>query len=121
MANLQQFSNSELAGDYKARGIDRQSSYSQFVKDRNLNPGIDAKDFFAIYDLAIAKLISRHIVNEKVEGMTHILTETYSDIPKHIKLLQEHETHIEWVTDFGMSGSTPRAFIKSLELIDSAI
>ncbi|QLE46339.1 hypothetical protein FD723_39710 (plasmid) [Nostoc sp. C052] len=118
MPNLQQFSDSELAGDYKARGIDRQSSYSQFVKDRNLNPGIDAKDFFEIYDQAIAKLINRYIVNEKIEGMTHILIETYSDMPKHIKLLKEDEIHIQWVTDFGMTGSTGKAFIKSLEPIE---
>jgi hypothetical protein len=36
----------DLAADYKARGIDRQASYSFFVKDRGLKPEINSKEFF---------------------------------------------------------------------------
>jgi hypothetical protein len=40
----------DLAAEYKSRGIDRQRAWSQFVIDRGLNPGIDAKEFYRIYD-----------------------------------------------------------------------
>lgn len=114
---MRHFTDIELAGDYKFRGIERQAAYSAFIRDRNLKPGIDAKEFFAIYDSAIALPIKRYLSNEKVEGMTHILVESYSDIPKNIKLLEEYETHIRWITDFGMTGSTPKIYISSLEPI----
>jgi hypothetical protein len=115
---MQQFSDSQLAGDYKSRGIDRQSSYSHFVRDRNLKPSIDAAEFFKIYDAAIAVPIQRFLTQETIEGMTHILIEIYSPVPKRIKLLEEHETHIKWVTNFGMTGSTRREFVESLTPID---
>jgi len=47
----------DLAADYKAQGIERQSSYSQFVKDRDLKPEMDAGDFFKIYDSVTPKLL----------------------------------------------------------------
>lgn len=43
-------STEELAADYKARGMDRREGFNQLIKDRNLQPGVDAKDFFAVYD-----------------------------------------------------------------------
>jgi len=46
----------DLAADYKAKGIERQATYSQFVKDRALKPEMDAKDFYEIYDSVSPKL-----------------------------------------------------------------
>lgn len=48
----------ELIGRIKAKvksGIikDKQSSWSEFVRLKNLNPGMDAKDYFKIYDEAM--------------------------------------------------------------------
>ena len=40
----------DLAADYKARGIKRQEAWSRFVQDKNLSPGMDAADFYKIYD-----------------------------------------------------------------------
>jgi hypothetical protein len=46
----------DLAADYKARGIERQATYSRFVQDRALKPEMDAKEFYAIYDSVTPKL-----------------------------------------------------------------
>ena len=43
----------DLAADYKARGIDRQEAWSRFVQDKNLKPGMDAKEFYSIYDRVV--------------------------------------------------------------------
>jgi len=48
----------DLAADYKARGIERQASYSQFVKDRALKPEMDAKEFFKIYDRVTPEVLA---------------------------------------------------------------
>lgn len=40
----------ELAAYLKSLKIERQATFSQFIILRSLNPGIDAKDYFAIYD-----------------------------------------------------------------------
>lgn len=39
-----------LVSEYKMRGIDRGSAWSRFVIDRSLSPGMDARDFYAIWD-----------------------------------------------------------------------
>ena len=39
-----------LVSEYKAQGIPRSSAWSRFVIDRSLSPGIDAKDFYAVWD-----------------------------------------------------------------------
>jgi len=61
---------SELAADYRSRGMDRQRAWSEFVKDKGLKPGIDAKEFYRIYDSASSKAfdkaeksISGYVVN----------------------------------------------------------
>jgi len=46
----------DLAADYKAKDIERQATYSQFVKDRALKPEMNAKEFYAIYDSVAPKL-----------------------------------------------------------------
>lgn len=51
-ANRYAASAQALTADYKAQGLDRQASWSQFVKDRGLKPEIDAKAFYAIFDNA---------------------------------------------------------------------
>ena len=44
----------DLASDYKARGMDRYRAWGQLVIDKQLNPGMDAKDFYKIYDSTTA-------------------------------------------------------------------
>ncbi len=46
----------DLAADYKARGIETNAAYSQFVRDRALKPEMDAKEFINIYNSVTPKL-----------------------------------------------------------------
>ena len=39
----------ELASEYKVQGLDKYVAWDQFIKDRNLKPEIDAKEFYKIY------------------------------------------------------------------------
>jgi hypothetical protein len=50
----------DLAADYKSRGMSRQRAWSQFVIDRGLRPGMDAKDFYAVYDRVSAFPMARY-------------------------------------------------------------
>jgi len=45
----------KLAADYKARGMERTRAWSEFVKDRSLQPEIDAKEFYKYYDVVDPK------------------------------------------------------------------
>lgn len=64
--NRKNLSAAALAADYKARGIERSRAWSQFVIDRALNPGIDAKDFYAYYDSVVPKLLVDEVETAKV-------------------------------------------------------
>lgn len=112
---MEQYSDIELAADYKQRGIERIASYSQYVKDRNLKPTLNAKEFYEIYDWVQPCALKRQIQYQKVEGMTHLLKETYMTEPKEIKILEDHATHIRFITSIGMTGGVPRQYIEYLK------
>ena len=74
---------SDLAADYKARGIERNASYSQFVKDRNLNPGMNASEFYKVFDRATPARFEESTGGDRVKfSPTHWdnLTESYVQI-----------------------------------------
>lgn len=48
----------KLASDYKARGLSRTRAWSKFVKDRDLRPEMDAREFYQQYDVAEPRLLS---------------------------------------------------------------
>ena len=50
MKDLNDLSVHDLAADYKYRGYDRYRAWDQLIIDRDLNPGIDVKDFYKIFD-----------------------------------------------------------------------
>lgn len=58
----------DLAADYKARGFDRQACYSQFVKDRNLKPELDAKEFQTIFDFVTPCFLGEEIIAPTLSG-----------------------------------------------------
>jgi hypothetical protein len=103
-----------LAADYKAQGIDRQRAFSQFVIDRSIKPELGARDFYAVYD----SVSPQRFVEIEIEGeieITHVLVETYAlDHPKRICLVSEDDHAIGWITEYGMTGATPRQFVESL-------
>lgn len=55
----------KLAADYKARRLDRSRSWSEFVKDRDLRPEMDAKEFYRYYDTAESKRLLEDVKEEE--------------------------------------------------------
>jgi hypothetical protein len=104
----------DLAADYRARGIERQASYGQFVKDRNLRPEISAREFYAIFDAVTPSLFVEHqIVGDTTP--THILT--YTDgRTRDIQLVEANGSFVRWISDNG-SGSDPNFLVSGLEKI----
>ena len=39
-----------VASEFKSQGVDRKTSWSRWIQRTSLRPGMDAKDWFAIYD-----------------------------------------------------------------------
>ena len=48
----------ELAAHYKASDVEKQASYGLLVRDTNFNPGMEAAEFFSIFDAVSPKLLS---------------------------------------------------------------
>ena len=95
----------DLAADYKARGIDRQATYSHFVSDRALKPEIDAKEFFAIFDVVSPKRIIDEIITIQFHP-THwdVELEEYVQVSKD----DNGVYHMLWAT--GHQGTNPPGF-----------
>ncbi len=110
-------STADLAADYKARGMSRQRAWSQFVIDKSLRPGIDAKEFYKVFDSVPLKLFKEVDVQGDVKA-THILKETYTP-ERRVQILNETEGYVEWVDEHGTVGSTPREFIESLKSVST--
>jgi hypothetical protein len=104
-----------LAADYKASGIDKQSSYGYFVKDRNLKPELTAKEFFKIYDAVSPTKLKRHILLLALGDaeLTHTVEQNNQPARK-IKLLEKNQHYIRFVFENGSSGTTPLSQVQSL-------
>ena len=89
-----------LAQDYKARGVERQASYSQFVIDRGLNPEMDAKEFMAIFDRVSPHLLMEYKQIDYIS--THHDTELNIDC-----MIVEDAWGFKIVWDNGMTGHNP--------------
>ena len=116
--NFSEIDASILAADYKARGIDRNSSYGFFVKDRNLKPELSAKQFFNIYDSVISKKLERSIVLTafNISEMTH-LVEQNNQKARPIKLLEQNQHFIRFSFENGSTGTTLLKYVQSLTII----
>jgi hypothetical protein len=109
-----QYTPEQLAADYKARGVDRQAAYSKFIQDMALSPGMDAKEFFKIFDKVTPKQLKRTVGVEAVEP-THIIR--YKDkrfTPKKVQITSETDAVVKWVSDIGQTGSDPKEYVKSI-------
>jgi len=93
----------DLAADYKARGLERTRAWGEFVKDRALQPEMDAKQFYAIFD---------QVSPARLPGPSY---ETAADFQAtHLDTLTDTKVQIT-PTDFGhklvweggMTGSNP--------------
>ena len=95
----------DLAADYKARGIDRQASYSFFVKDRDLRPEINAKDFFAIFDATTPALINDMPPSEKF-----VPTHWDTELEEYVQIRQDERGVYRLTWAGGHTGSNPPGF-----------
>jgi hypothetical protein len=81
-----------LAKDYKARGLSRSRAWSEFVKDRSLSPGMDAKDFYRYYDMADAELLR----GEEIEAeRAPYIDPEFADYGKRVSVIQRIGRHTE--------------------------
>ncbi len=103
-----------LVAHIKAKGYTPQTGYGQFVKHRDLKPEIDMKKFVKIWEQVRPQLYIRPkpVWNKD----THILKRNGCD-PLPVEVLEDNGVVIRFVTQWGMFGSQPHAYIDSLETI----
>ncbi len=111
----------ELAGDYRARGLERQSAYSAFVIDRSLRPEMDSREFLELFDAASPRLFTELEVRG-VPRPTHTLLEAVPGaVPKRIQILERTPDVVRWVTEDLATGSTPVGLVAELLPLDEVI
>ena len=105
-----------LAADYKARMIPSNEIYTWFVRDRDLNPEISAKDLLKVVDSVSPSLLARNIstVWLKEHELTHILTHTNGH-KILVKITEKTDKLIKYITQYGGTGSTPMFLVSTLE------
>jgi hypothetical protein len=95
----------DLAADYKARGINRQATYSMFVMDRALKPEISAKEFFAIFDI-----VSPSMIKELGDFPFHP-THWDKELKEYVEIFQDKETGVyTLIWAHGHKGTNPPSF-----------
>jgi hypothetical protein len=92
----------EIIADIKLKTLDQYKAWGLFVVAKQLNPGMDAKDFYKIFQTVTPK---------SLRGEVDISKKTFWGILKTSKkeppmLIARHEKG--FVTDFGMTGNYPR-------------
>jgi hypothetical protein len=95
----------ELAAHYKAKGMDSRRAFTQYIIDKNLQPDIDAKPFYKIFNEVSPKLIT-----DEYEDYDAIFT--HFDTLKNMKVentnMGEFTKHV-W--EDGSTGSTPNKYL----------
>ena len=107
---------------YKAKGMDVNSAYNQYVKDKSMKHELDMKEFAKRYKdakpnwaLAEHDAIKRYKID--ISELTHILKESLSN-EKRIKLTEDGDGYIRWIDEYGNKGSTPKKIIEYLKESD---
>ena len=106
----------DLAADYKARRMDRYRAWDQFIIDRCLRPGIDAKAFYSIYAQVRPGLLERP-PRGVLTAPTHILTDT-TGATFRVSSLDDDGTVVHYVTEGGSEGSHPKMLVQLIEEIE---
>lgn len=103
-----------LASKYKGRGIDRQAAYSNFVRDRNLKPEMDANDFFVLFDKAIPCYDSVNVVNVT---FTHWIR-LKGGLPFQCQLISNNKSKegvVRYINQSGVNCSEPAGLVEIVE------
>jgi len=105
----------DVAAHFKAFGIGRQESWSRWVQWTQLRPGMDAKDWYKIYDSVSPRqmpMAARPSMGEP----THRITYHYGRLSKVVRVTQKAETFVAWVDEDGYTGNDPLDSITLEEL-----
>lgn len=94
-----ELSTEQLVQRIKSRTNDRQGAYGLFVKERNLKPEIDAKEFFDIWDR-----VTQNPYIETTE-VDFIPTHTYKGMDV---MMTDLGTRYEFIAQNGMTGGEPK-------------
>lgn len=95
-------SHADLAADYKARGMKRHQAWDQLIIDRGLVPGIDAKEFYALFDSVTACVLVGKV--ERI-GFDATHRDTMFGIDVAIRVDESGVYRMVWAN--GMTGSQP--------------
>lgn len=101
-------STEDLAADYKSRGMDQQRAWSEYLRDRALSPGIDAMDFYEIFQT----VAPRRLRGEAVEvdfAATHIIDfgDGTPTVPVMVTYPDGPEGPARFVSANGATGGNP--------------
>lgn len=96
-----------LAADYKYRRIKRHRAWDQFVIDHGLKPSINAWEFYAIFDKAVAVPFPREAVEIEFDA-THMDTLMEPAVPCQITQDAQGVYIIVWAN--GHHGSNPPGY-----------
>ncbi|MBO8161344.1 MAG: hypothetical protein H0Z24_06870 [Thermosipho sp. (in: Bacteria)] len=106
----------DLIADYKARGFNKYKAWDMYIKDKQLKPEIDAKEFYKLYETVAPKLFKDNEVIIKGEIQpTHILKEKNSNIRRKIQILEEGDNYIRWIDEYGITGGTAKDSIEEFK------
>lgn len=103
---------STMAAYWKAIGIERQASYSQWVKHTQLKPGMNAKEWFAIWDSVAPRYIIETIPISVVP--THEMKLYASTLVYRVRVDRQEAIVIHWTHEHGYTGSDPVSSIEWL-------
>jgi hypothetical protein len=91
----------EYASNLKWGKVARDHSWSEWIKYTNLNPGMDAKDWYKIFDNAIASAPTRQRFNVNPTHRIYYRDNYFRDV----EIISKNETVIHWRCDEGLAGS----------------
>ena len=92
----------DLAADYKARGMEHHRAWDQLIIDRGLVPGIDAKEFYKIFDSVTPHLYQSEALTVAFQP-THF--DTLLDLRVAIRQDDRDIYHLLW--ESGARGTNP--------------
>jgi hypothetical protein len=102
-ANLASANAADLAAEYKYRGYEKHYAWDMFVKNRELKPEMNAKDFYALFDSVSACAIDKRVTVDF--DATH-----YDNLLKMNCQITELEKWFEIVWSDGTTGSNPKIY-----------
>lgn len=93
---------SDLAADYKNRGMNKYRAWDQFVIDRGLKPEMNAKDFYEIFAFTTAKPLVTY-----TRPLNFNATHFDNYLKKEVSIIQDGLGVFNMVWEDGRTGSNP--------------